>query len=115
MGDTHRIRLQAAWNVAAGGTTWTRSFGRPTGVGPGDRIWLVIERAAACSATLDGRTLSAVAGGAGPWRHDIGADPRNRHELRLEFAAPPGPVSAGARERLPEGAGVVWLEIETGD
>ena len=114
MGDTHRIRLQAAWDVAAGGTTWTRSFGRPTGVGPGERVWLVIERPAAGAAALDGRPLAAVGVGDGPWRHALTGDPRERHELRLEFTAPPGPVAAGARVPLPEAAGLVWLEIEAG-
>ncbi|MFM9058320.1 MAG: hypothetical protein ACKOSQ_04240 [Planctomycetaceae bacterium] len=112
MGDTHRIRLQAAWDVAAGGRTWTRSFGRPTGVGPGDRVWLVIERPAARSAAIDGRPLAAVGVGDGPWRHALNADLRERHELRLEFAAPPGPVAACVRVPLPEAAGCVWLEIE---
>lgn len=113
MSDTHRIRLQAAWDVAAGGAVWTRSFGRPTGVGPGDRVWLVIERPAACSAALNGGALPAVGVGAGPWRHDVTADLRDRNELRLEVRWPWEPAPTAVRVALPETLGRVALEIET--
>ena len=112
MSEPHRIRLQAAWDVAAGGTTWTRSFGKPTGVGPGDRVWLVVERPAACAAALNGRPLPPVADRAAAWRHDVTADLRDRNELRLELHEPPGPVTAAVRVPLPEPVGLVALEIE---
>lgn len=114
MSGPHRIRLQAAWRIAAGGAVWIRSFGRPTGVGPDMRIGLVIERPAACTATLNGRSLPAVTGGVAAWRHDVTADLRERNELRLEFA-PVAPARAAAdRVPFPEPLGVVSLEITAG-
>jgi hypothetical protein len=113
--ESHRIRLQGAWEVAAGGAAWTRSFGRPTGVGPGGRVWLVLERPAACAAALNGRPLPPVAGGIAAWRHDVTADLRDRNELRLEVHEPPWPVAGVGRTPLPEAVGLVALEIEPGD
>lgn len=112
MSESHRIRLQAAWDVAAGGAAWTRSFGKPTGVGPGDRVWLVLERPAACMAALNGRPLPPIVGGNAAWRHDVTADLRDRNELRFELHEPPGPVAAVGRVPLPETVGLVALEIE---
>jgi hypothetical protein len=114
MNATHRIRLQAAWSVAAGGTIWTRSFGRPTGVGPGDRIWLEIARPTACSARLNGRTLPAVAAGAAPWRLDVTADLRERNDLQLEFRADVPTQATAERVPLPEAGGRVALVITSG-
>lgn len=114
MTGRHRIRLQAAWSVEAGGAVWTRSFGKPAGVGPADRIWLVIERPAACSACLNEGALPPVAGGIDPWRHDVTADLRDRNELRLHLREPRGPVTTGARPPLPEAVGLVALEVEAG-
>lgn len=114
MNGRHRIRLQSAWNVAAGGAVWTRSFGRPAGVGPADRIWLVIEEAAACSAVLNDLPLPPVAGGGGAWRHDVTAALESRNDLRFELREPQAPVANGTRPPLPESVGLVALEIETG-
>lgn len=115
MSGPHRIRLQAAWRVDAGGVVWIRSFGKPTGVGPGGRIWLVIERPAACAAALNGRILPAVAGGTAAWRHDVTADLRERNELRLEVATGERVRAGGAHLLLPETLGAVALEITPGD
>ena len=114
MSVTHRIRLRAAWEVTADGTAWMRSFGRPTGVGVGDRLWLVIERPAACKALLNGRPLPPVPAGAKAWRHDVTADLRERNELRLQFVVPAGRVGDGGRVPLPESLGEVLVEIEAG-
>lgn len=112
MSDPHRIRLQAAWDAATGRTTWTRPFGRPTGVGPADRIWLVIERAAPCAVALNGRALPPVTAGADAWRHDVTAALRDRNELRLEFPGLSGDGIAAGRVPLPERLGLVALEID---
>ena len=113
MSGSHRIRLQAAWDVDADGTAWTRSFGSPTGVGPRDRIWLVIERPMPCSVALNGLPLPAVTAGAEAWRHDVTADLQDRNELRLEVAAAASAGAAAVRVSLPETVGRVALEIET--
>lgn len=110
MSGPHRIGLQAAWHVEAGAGAWIRSFGRPTGIDPGDRVWLVIERPAACVARLNGRPLPTIAAGVAAWRHDVTADLQRRNELRLDV---PGAASASlCRVPLPESLGTVALEIE---
>ncbi len=90
-----------------------RSFGRPTGIGPEDRIWLVIERAAACVVALNGRVLAAASAGDGPWRHDVTTALQERNELQLTFNAARADAAAG-RGPLPEWLGVVTLIIESG-
>ena len=110
MSGAHRISLQAAWDAVAGGASWVRSFGRPTGVAVADRIWLVIERPAACTVLLNGRHLPPIGGGLGAWRHDVTAALRPRNELRLEFAGRTA-IEPG-RAALPESLGSVALEIE---
>lgn len=114
MNEVHRIRLQAAWHATAGGAVWSRSFGMPTGVGAGDRIWLEIARPAACAAALNGRTLPPVVAGAAFWRHDVTADLRERNDLRLEFVVALPDRAAAERESLPEAGGGVALVITSG-
>jgi len=116
MSSAHRIRLQAAWRVTAGGAVWIRPFGRPTGVGPEARIRLVIDRPSPCAATLNGRSLPDVGGGSAPWRHDVSGELRDRNELRLEFAAVVHARADADRVPLPEALGTVALEIsDAGD
>lgn len=114
MSRPHRIHLQAAWNRAAGGTVWTRPFGRPTGIGAGGRVCLVVARPAACSLTLNGRRLPTVATGGAAWRHDVTADLRERNELRLDAGVATGEEDAEERVPLPATLGSVWLEILSG-
>lgn len=109
----HRIRLQAAWRVAAGGMVWTRAFGMPAGIGPRDRLWLEIAQPTACSATLNGRILPPVVTCTAPWRHDVTADLRDRNDLRLEFPAALRDCGAVDRVPLPDTAGSVALVIAT--
>lgn len=115
MSGPHRIRLQAAWQSAAAGAVWTRSFGRPTGIDPGDRIWLVIEAPKACAAKLNGRPLPVVVGVMAAWRHDVTAELLERNDLRLEFDAPSDVESVTARSPLPDALGLVALEIDPGE
>lgn len=112
MSRPHRIGLQAAWHAEAGGAAWTRSFGRPTGIDPGDRVWLVIERPAACAALLNGWLLPPIAAGVAAWRHDVTADLLHRNELRLDVPGGVVPVASSGRTPLPESLGTVALEIE---
>lgn len=112
----HLINLSTAWeppDPTAVRAAWTRRFGLPAGIEPGDRIWLVIEAATACEATLDGAPLPSLAFGR-PWRHDVTGRLGLRNELVLIPAAAADPVRPPAHGRLPlpTAIGTVRLEIE---
>jgi hypothetical protein len=49
----HRIDLTNAWEPA-GPHTWIRRFGRPSGLGPEDRVWLVLESPPAADRSVVG-------------------------------------------------------------
>lgn len=108
MSGPHRISLQAAWD--ADGPVWTRSFGRPSGIGEHDRVWLVLACDGGCVAALNGHPLetSGIAG-----RHDVTSDLRRRNSLRIEFIGTSGSVAARRRTPLPASLAVVALEIES--
>ena len=113
---SHRIRLTAAWEPPPGGVgPWRRSFGRPAGLGTGDRVWLVLEEpAAADGLALNGSALTLAAAGAGSWRADVTGLLRDRNELVMAFVTTtPAPQDDVRRRRLPEGHGEVFLEIVT--
>ena len=118
MSGVHRIRLQAAWQPPTHGAAgWIRSFGRPAGLEPGDRVWLVIERPAACTAEFNGVVVPPVtADPGGAWRHEITRLLADRNELRLvpETGMPDGAAlpTAHGRRPLPDGFGAVAIEIE---
>lgn len=43
--NVHRIRLRAPWRrdlLEAGSVRWTRTFHRPAGLSPAERVWLVV-------------------------------------------------------------------------
>lgn len=111
MTSVHRVRLQAAWHAAGSDPFWTRSFGKPVGLECDDRVWLVIERAAACSVALNGSDLPSVAAGMAVWRHDVTDALRERNELRLRFAVVAEAGIAVGRRPLPDPLGTVSLEI----
>lgn len=120
MSGNHVINLATAWeppDPAAGRGAWTRRFGMPAGIEPGDRVWLVIEAAASCGATLAGTPLPRVVAGL-PWRQDVTARLGLRNELVLIPAAAIVPESsvraAHGRRPLPAAIGSVRLEIEPG-
>ena len=117
MSDIHVINLSTAWeppDPAVGRAAWVRRFGMPAGIEPGDRVWLVVEPAAACEVRLGGEPLPAVVAGERR-RHDITAALRDRNELALAAptAGPPPVVTAvHGRCDLPATIGRVWLAIE---
>ena len=54
----HTIDLTNAWEPpTAGSRAWVRRFGRPSGIEPGDRIWLVMDAPPPADATLNGAAL----------------------------------------------------------
>ena len=99
----HRIRLRRPWQSEGRGDRirWTRRFGRPTGLAPGQRVWLVLEDVPAASAvSLNGHVLPV-----GERAFDVTALLRARNELVLETQAagppadtPPGLVALEIRQ-----------------
>jgi hypothetical protein len=89
MSGSHVINLSTAWDPpepAAGREAWTRRFGMPAGIEPGDQVFLVIEAAATCGATLAGAPLPSVVAGLS-WRQDVTERLGPRNELVLIPAA----------------------------
>ena len=116
----HAIHLGAAWEppapAAAGGVVlWTRRFGRPAGLEPGDRVLLVIVRpAVAAGMAVNAVPLPSLEAGATHWTHDITSLLRERNELVISVATAVGLDAAlGSRGRspLPSAVGTVRLEI----
>lgn len=125
----HAIHLGGAWQppaadaVAAepqrGSGGWRRSFGRPSGVGPADRVLLVLDRSGECqgaiSFTLNAISLPPVGPGPCRWEHDVTAALSERNELVLD---PSGVAAPGARTvdrhgrtALPPTVGRLTIEI----
>lgn len=117
MSGPHVINLSTAWqppDPAATPAAWTRRFGMPAGLEPGDRVWLVVDAAADCDLRFGGEPLPAAVART-RWRHEITAVLRTRNELVLTAATPAaGPPTAAAHGRcdLPTAIGRVWLELE---
>lgn len=123
MSHHHSIHLGAAWEPPApsvgGATEWTRRFGSPAGLGPGDRVLLVVVRAEVpCELVLNGVALPPLPAGAPRWTCDITSLLRARNELVVAVtvtgAGRPSPEAAGApqlRGPLPAACGRVGIEI----
>jgi len=117
MGQPHRIHLGGAWEPPGADRPrdpWIRRFGRPAGLDADARVWLVLERPAPCTLTLNGVTLGTVENGCQAWRHEITRLLAGRNELTL---VPAGTVdrpadAGGGRRPLPDAWGRPVLEIE---
>ena len=112
--DTHTIRLGDAWEPAGPDGSWTRRFGRPGGLGPRDRVLLVVVRPAAAAASLNDTPLPALPADGRRWQHDVTALLRERNVLILKPAATPFAATSprpGVRGRLSAELGEVSLEI----
>ncbi len=124
----HAIHLGGAWQppVASsagerqlGDECWRRSFGRPSGVGPADRVLLVLDRPGEAGGTirltLNALPLPPVEPGPSRWEHDVTAMLVDRNELLLDpsSAAPsdPGTVDRHGRATLPPMVGRLTIEI----
>jgi hypothetical protein len=133
----HTIDLTNAWeppaaapdSVASGcpappgcgpNVAWVRSFGLPTGLGAGDRVWLVLDGPQDCLLALNDSPLPAVMASSS-YAVEITAMllPRNRLRLLPAAGEPPVPTEsskrlvAHGRCRLPNAYGRVRLEIDT--
>lgn len=112
----HTIDLTNAWEppvagsrATAGPQIWVRRFGRPSGIEPGDRVWLVMDVPPPADATLNGAALPSLSDAAGPWRIDV----TDRLGARNELVLPLGVDGGGMRRAaLPATRGGVRLEIE---
>lgn len=113
----HVIRLHSAWQPALErgadcAPALVRPFGRPTGLMPDDRVWLVCDPALIGAAlNLNGQRLRGSAVGE-PLEFDITAALAERNELRL--VGPRSSAGASSAKRgvsLPEG--LVCLEIRS--
>lgn len=120
-----RLTMPADWGATLGAdfcgrVAYHRRFGRPTGLGPADRVELAIDRVDALgSVRLNGESLGEIPAGGQPWRCDVTARLRRRNELIVEVELPhvphgTPPVSRSGREDLSGGlTGEVWLEISS--
>jgi hypothetical protein len=120
----HSIHLGTAWEPPAPSATdgrvlWTRRFGRPGGLEPGDRVLLVVmQPACAAEMIVNAVHLPPLSAGAGRWEQDITPLLRVRNELLVGVAAlVGGDMVHGqqARGRLPSVIGTVALEIVAAD
>lgn len=119
----HSIHLGTAWEPpplaeADGRVLWTRRFGRPGGLEPGDVVLLVVtEPAVAAEVALNAVCLPPLSADVGRWEQDITPLLRGRNELVVRVAASAdGDTMLGLRGRgqLPSVIGTVALEIVAG-
>jgi hypothetical protein len=119
----HSIRLGTAWEPPAsvdndGRVLWTRHFGRPGGLGPADRVLLVVvQPAVSAEMTVNAVALPPLSAHVGRWAQDITPLLRDRNELHVTVAASVGHDSSSeppSRGPLPSVIGMVTLEIVAG-
>lgn len=120
----HSINLGTAWEPptpvqATGCMLWTRRFGRPAGLGPGDRVLLVVSRpTVAAEMVVNAVRLPPLSAGAARWGQDITPLLRDRNELLVTMAATAVGSSAEeltGRVSLPSAVGTIALEIGPAD
>ena len=110
--ERHAINLTAAWEVAGGGAEWRRTFGRPSGVEPGDSVRLVFDGPGDAAVVVNGTPLPPLRGGRPRWSHDVTSLLDYRNVLTLTATTPPaGSGAAEGRTSLPESLGRPALEI----
>lgn len=109
--ERHSINLAAAWEPQDGTGIWRRNFGRPSGVGPGDRVRLVVEAPGDAAIAVNGSPLPALRSGQARWSHDVTGLLEERNVLALTIAAPSAAVTSPGRTSLPERLGRPALEI----
>ncbi len=89
----HSINLGTAWEppaptAADGRMLWSRRFGRPGGLEPGDRVLLVfMQPAVAAEVVVNAVSLPPLAVNASRWAQDITPLLRDRNELLVTASA----------------------------
>ncbi len=140
----HEIHLGAAWEppapaAADGRRVWTRRFGRPAGLEPGDRVLFVVTGpAVAAEIAVNAVRLPPLLAGTHRWAEDITPLLRDRNELAVDLTAAVDVTAAVAvtaaiavtaastiehvpargphgRGPLPSAIGIVALEIVAAD
>jgi hypothetical protein len=120
----YSIRLGTAWEPptpaeADGRVLWTRRFGRPGGLVPGDRVLLVVTGpTVAAELVVNAVGLPPLSAGVDRWAHDITPLLRDRNELLVSVAASVGGAAGDerrGRSPLPTVIGAVVLEIVAAD
>ena len=120
----HSIHLGTAWELPAlaeadGRVIWTRRFGRPGGLEPGDRVLLVVTQpSVAVELVINAVRLPPLSAGMGRWAQDITPLLRDRNELLVTVSSSAGgdtPNEHRERGPLPSIIGTVALEIVVGD
>ena len=134
----HEIHLGAAWEppapaAADGRRVWTRRFGRPAGLEPGDRVLLVVTGpAVAAEIAVNAVRLPPLLAGTHRWAEDITPLLRDRNEVSVSVTAAVDVTAAIAvtaastiehvpgrgphgRGPLPSAIGIVALEIVAAD
>ncbi len=128
----HEIHLGAAWEppapaAADGRRVWTRRFGRPAGLEPGDRVLLVVTGpAVAAEIAVNAVRLPPLLAGTHRWAEDITPLLRDRNELSFDVTAAVDVTAASTIEHvparsphgrgpLPSAIGIVALEIVAAD
>jgi len=126
----HTIRLSSAWEptieTQSSQRIWMRRFGRPAGLGAGDRVVLVFASPTAGEMTLNNAALPLLVSDQPRWQHDITSLLCDRNVLKVRFlnsadlavardtgARFPGPQQPQnyGRISLPESLAIVSLEI----
>jgi len=120
----HSIHLGTAWEPPAraeadGRVIWTRRFGRPGGLEPGDRVLLVVTQpSVAVELVINAVRLPPLSAGVGRWAQDITPLLRDRNELLVTVSSSAGsdtPNDRRERGPLPSIIGTVALEIVVSD
>ena len=115
----HCIDLTNAWEPPQADSRpgWTRRFGRPAGLGSGERVWLVIEQPRMRTVALNDTALPVADDGGFVWRGEITRLLLVRNLLAIvpevEDAVAAAPVAGHGRRPLPAACGRVRLEIES--
>jgi len=109
--ERHSINLAAAWEPPDEDGAWRRNFGRPSGVEPGARVWLVVAAPGDATVTVNGTPLPPLRSGQARWSHDVTGLLEDCNVFRLRAAEPAANVASRRRETLPERLGRPALEI----
>lgn len=92
MSDPHIIRLRDPWDAEHSDehvTLWRRRFNRPTGLVPGDQVWLVVQTTAAPqSLRLNDIDVPLSAHGNGSVRVEIASRMEMRNTIEILSGAP---------------------------